>query len=98
MRLKSEFSSIEAYELFIYVIEKFNSSYSDHNKFSCIYRIMIDEGYINKDLRPEHFKRLIMSEYKKITIKFSLLQKYELSKKIIKHYENLKSDFLKKES
>lgn len=96
LKLKSEFSSIDAYELFIYIIDNFNISYSDHNKFSCIYRMMIVDGYISKDFRPEHFKRLIISEYKNTDIDFSLTNENALSKKIIKHYQSLKSDYLNK--
>jgi len=98
LKLKSEFSSIEAYELFIYIIDNFNSSYSDHNKYSCIYRMMVYDGYISKDFRPEHFKRLIISEYKNIAIDFFLINENALSKKIIKHYQSLKSNYLSKNS
>lgn len=98
LKLKSIFSSIEAYELFIYIVDNFNSSYSDHNKYSCIYRMMIYDGYISKDFRPEHFKRLIISEYKNIAIDFFLINENALSKKIIKHYQSLKSNYLSKNS
>ena len=57
---------------------------------------MIEDGFISNDFKPEHFKRLIISEYNNISIKFFLLTKDELSKKIIKHYQTLKSDFLQK--
>jgi hypothetical protein len=96
-KLKSEFTSIESYDLFIFIIDNFSKSYSAHYKFSCVYRMMQEDGFISNDFKPEHFKRLIISEYN-VSIKFFLLTKDKLSKKIIKHYQTLKSDFLNKTS
>jgi hypothetical protein len=96
-KLKSEFSSTDSYELFIFIVDYFDKSYSDHNKFSCIYRMMIKDGFIDENLKPEHFRRLIISEHK-ATIEFFLLTIDTLSKKIIKHYHSLKSDYLNKNS
>lgn len=92
--LESYFLNSESKDLFNHLVENFDSSYSSHNKFSCIYRLMIEDGFMDSNLKSENFKMIIKSVLKIDDINFSIKSKKELSSKIIKHYNHLKNTFM----
>ena len=94
--LKDQFSNPEYYAFFNYLVNNFDKKYSDHNKYSCIYRLMIEDEFISNDLRPERFKQILEKKPFEIEITFFLKTKNDLSKKIKMHYYELKNIFLKK--
>lgn len=89
----SEFTSKDAYNLFEYLIKNFDKKYSDHNKASCIYRMMINEGLLSNDLKAEKFRSYIKTDAYNTNSDFFLLTEDKLSKKIIKHYQLIKSKY-----
>lgn len=94
--LRDQFSNPEYYDLFNHLVNNFNKKYSDHNKYSCIYRLMIEDGFLSNDLKPERFKQILEKKPFEIKITFFLKTKNDLSKKIKMHYHELKNIFLKK--
>jgi hypothetical protein len=92
-RLKSEFLHTDGYYLFEYLIDNFDKKTSNDNKFSCIYRMMVHDGFLSPTLKPEEYKNILSSEHFKITLKFSINQKGNLSQKIINQYELIKSKY-----
>lgn len=92
--LELSFLTPEAPRLFDYLLSNFDTKFSDHNKFSCIYRLMIEDGFLECDLKSERFKFLLKSVYKINNINFFLKSRSELSLKIINHYNSLKNSFL----
>lgn len=93
--LKVLFKNIESYNLFLYLLEKFDTT--PLNKISCIYRLMYKDGYIREDVRPERFKQLLNKKPHEIDIKYSLKSEDALGKKTIRKFYQLKDEFLKSE-
>jgi len=91
-RLKSEFVNTDGYYLFKYLIDNFDKKTSNDNKFSCIYRMMVYDGFLSPTLKPEEYRNILSSEFK-ITLNFSINQKSNLSQKIINQYELIKSKY-----
>lgn len=83
----------EGLALFQYLMTNFDSKYSPHNKFSCLFRLMSKDGHFSKDLKPEQFKSILKASPYNVDIKFSLLTESQISSKILKHYELLKKLF-----
>ena len=80
-------------EFFEYLILNFDECFSDHNKYSCIYRLMITDNYLDSSLKAEMFKNILKNSRYKPKIEHSLFTEAQLSKKIIKHYNDLKVKF-----
>lgn len=95
--LKEYFDENEYFLLFEYLLKNFSTKFSDFNKISCIYRLMIEDKLMNKELRAERLKNLLYKQpYNVKEIKHSLMQKVALSDIITKHYYTLKDEFLSK--
>ena len=95
--LKEYFDENEHFLFFEYLLNNFSTKFSDFNKVSCIYRLMIEDKLMNKELRPERLKNLLYKQpYNLEKIEYSLKQKVDLSDIIVKHYYTLKDEFLSK--
>lgn len=95
---KLNFSKDIYFEFFIYLNDKFDDKISPHMKHSCIYRMMIQDGFLDNDLKPERYKRLIFKNEYSPEIKFSLNTKSSITKKPIEEYKKLKISFFEKNS
>lgn len=82
----------DGFVFYTYLNENFDKKYKEHNKYSCIYRLMCEDKFI-EDLRPEQFKRYVNRSLNEKEIKFSLKQRYDLSESIKKHYYELKTKY-----
>jgi hypothetical protein len=89
--VKKTKSNIQAY--FTDLLNNFNIKFSNHNKFSCVYRLMLKDGFITDEFRPERLKSLLRRPPYGIKIDFYLKRESDLSKIIVKHYNDLKEIF-----
>jgi hypothetical protein len=93
--LKEMICTPEGLDLFYYLVKNFDTKYTEHNKFSCLYRKLTADGHLSEDLKPEQFKTILKSSQFNADIKFALLSENKLSGKILKHYNILKESFYK---
>jgi hypothetical protein len=93
--IKTLFKDVESYNLFCFLIKKFDTT--PLNKISCIYRLMHKDGNIREDVRPERFKQLLSKKPLEVEIKHSLKSEDALGKKTIRKFYQLKDEFLKSE-
>ena len=83
------------FDFFLFLNNNFDKKTSAHHKFSCIYRMMIIDGFLDKDLKAERFKRLIIQNRFINEIKYSIVREIDLSKKTLQCYQKLKEEFFK---
>lgn len=94
-KLKTSFTSIEAFDFFNHLNKEFYKGKSNLTKYSCIYVKMQSDKFIDADLKPDEFKKLIGKSPYNIEINHYLKSLHSLPKKAKQDYENIKIDFFK---
>lgn len=94
--LKEYFDENEHFLFFEYLLKNFSKNFSNHNKISCIYRLMKEDKLMNMELKSQRLKELLYKQpYNIEEIKYLLKQRVDLSKIIVEHYHTLKDQFLR---
>jgi hypothetical protein len=93
--LKNSFTSNEAFDFFNHLNEEFYKGKSNLTKYSCIYVKMQSDKFIDSDLKPDEFKKLIGKAPYNIKITNYLKGKSALPKKPEQEYESKKIEFFK---
>lgn len=92
-KLKSSFTSTEAFEFFKHLNSVFYNKKSDLSKYSCIYVMMTKDKFLDNDLKPDDFKKLIGKTPFNIKISHYLKSLHSLPAKAIRAYEEEKIKF-----